>query len=216
MSTQDQAAQLAEHVDELVLYWPALTDALDRDQGGAASATAVATSSPVLSAPVNLDVLRATSTMEQEVPTTAAWCASVVAEQSAARPVAGHLPHFPRWHARMVATAAVRGAERLAITVAAWRSLCKRAIGLLVADRPLGEYCPRHDQPLTELVAPGDEGWLTLRAGEPGPTVSWIHVHAVVCRRCGSRWAPSQYLWLGRLIRDAARRRAQPDRAEAA
>lgn len=206
--------QLTADLDELTTLWPALAEALQRDHTPGTDDKVTATGN-TLTIPVNVDVLRTLATLNGEIPNTAWWCCNILAEpHNPNRDIPGHLRHMPRWYDRMNATNVPDHAHSLATTIRRWRNDAKTAIGLRVRDRHLGQYCPRHDDPLNELVAPGDEGWLRYRHTDPNgrptdATIDWTHTDAVLCRTCGATWTPGQYLLLGRLLRDADHRRTQ-------
>lgn len=201
---------LADDVDELTVLAPALRGALGRDQG-AAEGERVSTSR-AFGLPVNADVLRALDVLAS-VPSIAWWAANVVGEpHNAARGLLDHLRHFPRQHERMLVTAAAEQAAQLAGSLNRLLREVKLALGLRTVDRRLGHFCPLHDAPLVELVAPGDVGTLRYarldRQGRPvGPSVSWVHTDAVLCRSCGASWTPDRYVLLGRMLRQADARR---------
>lgn len=202
---------LVDDVTELLILWPHLAAALERDQG-AAEAEKVSGDAGMFGLPVNADVLDALRILGEQVPALASWAAGIVAEPATSRTVDNHLRHFPRFHERMLVTAAVTEAAELAAGVHAMLRQVKLAVGLRTVDRRLGQYCPLHDDPLRELIAPGDEGELCYRrldrAGQPiAPTVTWRRSDCALCRHCGAAWEPSQYLLLGRLLRDADTRR---------
>jgi hypothetical protein len=203
---------LVDDVTELLILWPHLGVALERD-AGAPEAEKVS-GGGTFGLPVNADVLQALERLNRDVPALAFWAMRVVAETPAQRDIEGHLRHFPRFHERMLVTAAVHEAGQFAARVHDLVRHVKLAIGLLTHDRRLGHYCPLHDEPLCELVAPGDKGTLRYRcldrAGQPvAPAVEWSRTDCALCRHCGASWAPSQYLLLGRLLRDADNRRVQ-------
>lgn len=201
---------LVDDVTELLILWPHLAGALERDQGAAAER--VSGDPGTFGLPVNADVLDALRVLGEEVPQLASWAAAVVAEPHIGRTVDGHLSHFPRFHERMLVTAAVAEAGQLAAGVHAMLRQVKLAVGLRTVDRRLGQFCPLHDDPLSELTAPGDEGFLRYRhldrEGRPvEPSVQWRRTDCALCRRCGAAWAPGQYLLLGKLLREADTRR---------
>lgn len=206
---------LVDDVTELLILWPHLAAALERDQG-AAESEKVSGDAGTFGLPVNADVLDALRTLGEEVPAIASWAAGVIAESPASRTTDQHIRHFPRMHERMLVTAAVQEAAHLAVAVHGLLRQVKVAIGLRTADRRLGQFCPLHDDPLRELIAPGDEGVLRYRrldrAGQPiAPVVEWRRSDCALCRHCGAAWEPSQYLLLGRLLRDADTRRLAAD-----
>jgi hypothetical protein len=201
----------ADDITELLILWPHLTVALERDQGVIAEER-VSGDPGTFGLPVNADVLEALRLLHLDVPTLAQWAAGVVAEPHLGRAIDEHLRHFPRFHERMLVTAAVAEAGRLAASVHTLLRRVKLAVGLRTVDRRLGQYCPLHDDPLRELVAPGAEGELSYRrldrAGQPiAPTVTWTHTDCALCRQCGAAWAPGQYLLLGKLLLEADKRR---------
>ncbi|HET8681275.1 MAG TPA: hypothetical protein VFM54_05305 [Micromonosporaceae bacterium] len=186
---------LTDAIDELALIWPALTDATERDRG--VSTGERVTTSPVLLAPVNADVLDALDIL----------AAGLGRVRDLHR-----LPHQLDQYRDADDQAS---AHRLLATVTHCRTIARRAIGLTTPDRPLGEHCPLHDDPLTELVIPGDQGQLCWRsrdpAGQPvGLSVVWRREDVVTCpwRSCGARWTPGQQMRLRGLLRAAEGRRA--------
>ncbi len=202
---------LVDDVTELLILWPHLAGALERDQGPI-DTERVSGGEGTFGLPVNADVLEAVRILNLDVPTLAQWASGIVAEPHQSRSVDDHLRHFPRFHERMLVTAAIHEAARLAASVHALLRQVKLAVGLRTVDRRLGQFCPLHDHPLRELVAPGDEGELCYRrldrAGQPiAPTVTWRRSDCALCRHCGAAWEPSQYLLLGRLLREADARR---------
>jgi hypothetical protein len=196
---------------ELGILWPHLVEALERDagvpQGGRVSGAATE-----LGLPVNADAMIALQAIAEGLPRIAAWAAGVVAEQPVTRTVDGHLRHLPRLHERMLVTAAAAEAGQLADAVHALLRTAKLAVGLRLPDRRLGQFCPLHDDVLTELIAPGDEGILRYRyldhAGQPiAPAVEWQRHDAALCRHCRAAWTPDLYLLLRRLLAEADNRR---------
>lgn len=180
----DQARQfLTEHLDELHLLTPALHDALQRDHTPE-TGNKVAIGGITLTIPVNTDVLRALN----EIPIT-------------------YLPYYLGDFEQALSTGHIAAARQICSNVNHWRHLAKRALGLLLYDRPLHQPCPQHDDPLTELIALGDEGW--LQHDSRGYYVQWQRDQRVWCRHCGSLWEPRQMLLLGRLLRWAEKRRAE-------
>lgn len=202
---------LVDDITELLILWPHLAAALERDQG-AAEAEKVSGDAGTIGLPVNADVLEAIACLAAEVPTLAQWAAETCAEKPGVRAIDDHLRHFPRWHERMLVTAAIHEAAQLAAALHSLLRQVKLALGLRTVDRRLGQFCPLHDDPLRELIAPGDEGVLRYRrldrAGQPiAPAVEWRRSDCALCRHCGAAWAPSQYLLLGKLLREADMRR---------
>jgi hypothetical protein len=174
---------LIEHLEELAQLTPALTEALARDHTPN-TGTRIAVSGLTLSLPVNPDVLRALN----EIPIT-------------------YLPYYLADFEHAISTGDQATAKHITTQAGHWRRLAKRALGLLLYDRPLAQPCPQHDLPLTELVALGDEGWITQDSR--GLYVKWLKDQRIWCRHCGSLWEPRQMLLLGRLLRWAEKRRNQ-------
>lgn len=178
---QQAGERLEEHVAELHLLQPALRTALEHDHTPMPG-NRVTTGGISLTLPVNADVHRAL----EEIPY-------------------GYLHGYPADFQQAVSAGDLAVAKRISRDVDHWRRLAKRALGLLHYDRPLGQPCPQHDEPLTELVALGDEGWL-IRDRE-GFYVRWHRDQRVWCRHCGSVWDTRQMLLLGRLLKWADQRR---------
>lgn len=205
---------LVNDVTELLILQPHLERALERDAGTSTEARVSGGTDPAFSLPVNADAFAALITLGSEVPALAYWAAGIVAEAPEVRSINGHLRHMPRWHERMLVTAAIDDAAHLAASLHAILRHVKLALGLRTADRPLGQFCPLHDVPLRELIAPGNEATLRYarldRDGQPiDVAVEWTRHDAAECRYCGASWAPSQYLMLGRMMREADARRLQ-------
>ncbi|WP_431881558.1 hypothetical protein [Micromonospora chalcea] len=199
------ATTLTPTVAELLLLVPALDAALHRDAGTGDDERSGSSVTPGL--PVNTDVLACMATLHGEVPATARWVSRLLGEPMIDRTLVGHLGHLVRWHDRLTATNATAEATQLVANVERWLRSARRVLGLSTPDRRLPEYCPVHDDPLTQLVVPGDEGWLAKVRG--GYTVGWHRAEYVRCRHCGTTWAPGQYATLGRQLRDADRRRVE-------
>lgn len=203
-------------VTELLILWPHLAGALEKDAGTATDAVRVSGSAdPALSLPVNADVLGALTELSAEVPALAYQASRLVREPFQDRTVDDHLRHMPRWHERMLVTAAISEAAELAAAVHGLLHTVKASLGLRIPDRKLGQFCPLHDDPLRELVAPGPEGTLRYdrvdRDGKPvRVAVDWSYDNAVVCRSCSASWSPGPpMLLLSRLMRDADDRRTR-------
>lgn len=201
-----------DEVAELSILWPAIGEALEKDAGVLADAERVS-GGTAIGLPVNADVFAASIMLTTEVPALAYWACSVIAEPPALRTVGAHLQHFPRWHERMLVTAALAEAAHLAVAVRSMLASAKLALGLRTPDRRLGQYCPMHDDPLCELIMPGDVATLRYtrldRDGRPvTPAVEWTRREAAVCSACSASWEPGDYLALGRLMRQADARRS--------
>ncbi|MEU7904128.1 hypothetical protein [Actinoplanes sp. NPDC049118] len=203
---------LADFIDELLVLWPALPTALARD-AGIQTGERVTTSENVHTVPLNVDVAAVLVDLHREIPDWARWAAETAGETpTASGGIPGHLRRIQALHDRLSGLGRTRDAERLATTVHAWLTACRRALGLNRPDRPFGEHCPRHDQPLTALVLPGDHGHLrytrTDRHGHPiDAHIVWSRIEIVCCRHCDAMWTPERYMLLGRLIRQANRDR---------
>lgn len=202
---------LADDVAELLILIPHLDLALERDAGTSGEPTSGG-ADPAFRLPVNADVLAAVHTLDRRVPSLARWAADACAEPHLGRPIIDHVRHFPRWHERMLVTAAQHEAEHFAGEVADTLRYVKLALGLRTPDRRLGRPCPMHDEPIYGLITPGSVATLRYSRldaeGQPiGVAVDWAHDPSAVCRLCGASWHPSQYLMLGRLMREADARR---------
>lgn len=205
------AIQLADDAAELLMLYPHLGPALERDQGAADEERV--SGSGALRLPVNADVLEALRLVAGELVPLIRWAAGVIGEPLPGR---GHVDiairHLPRIHERMLVTAASIEADALAAGVRRTLRRIQLALGLRTLDRHLGQFCPLHDDPLSELIVPGDEGILSYRrvnlAGQPiAPTVEWRRSDCALCRHCRAAWQPGQYLLLGKLLREADSRR---------
>jgi hypothetical protein len=184
ISSADQTRQrLIEHLDELAQLTPALQDALQRDHTPE-TGNKIAIGGVTLSIPINTDVLRALD----EIPI-------------------GYLHNCLADYEHALSIGNTAAARQIGRNAEHWRRLTKRALGLLQYDRTLNQPCPQHDEPLTELLALGDEGW--LHHDNHGYYVQWQKDQRIWCRHCGSLWQPNQMLLLGRLLKWAAKRRAE-------
>jgi hypothetical protein len=202
--------ELQEAVEELLVLWPALPTALPRD-AGVQSGERVAVSENVHTVPLNVDVAAVITDLTWQIPDWTRW-AGTNAGVSVVADITQQLRQLPAIHHRLVELGRTRDAERLATTVHAWLTACRRALGLNRPDRPIGEMCPRHDEPLQPLVQPGDHGHLRYakldQHGHPiDAYIDWSHIEIVLCRHCDSTWTPERYILLGRLIRQANRDR---------
>lgn len=203
------ADSVRDDLAELTLLWPALADALERDAGTVTDERVNGTTN-VHTIPVNPEVLRTVTSLLREVPDTARWATSAVAEpHNPARDVLAHLRHFQRLYDRLSGLNQGADAGHLARTISGWLDQTKTAVGLKIRDRRLGQFCPVHDEPLAELVTPGDEGWIEDSAATGGNTIRWRRDDVVLCRHCGTTWAPSRFLFLGRMLVEADDRRVQ-------
>ena len=81
-----------------------------------------------------------------------------------------------------------------------------------LADALQRDHTPDRDERVTSssgssVAAPVNNDVLT--DARTGLAVTWRHVEAVLCRHCGTTWAPPQYLLPGRLLRHADKRRVK-------
>jgi hypothetical protein len=209
-------AQLADIIDELQVLWPALPIALPRD-AGTSNGERVTTSEQVHTVPLNVEVAAVITDLERAIPDWTSWAART-AGLGAHGDVPACLRQLPGIHQRLLTLGRTRDAQRLADTAQRWLSAARKALGLDAPDQPFGEPCPRHDQPLTGLMRPGDVGhlhWTKLdRAGHPvDPTITWTHTDVVYCRHCDSIWTPDRYRFLYRLVKQAKTEREAVDAA---
>lgn len=183
---------LADRIAELRLLWPALPAALPRDSGTQAGER-VNGSPDIHVIPINPHV------------------AAVI------RRLAPHMPQLTLLEQQYGdAYTNWRPADAWPITNQITRMLtdARNALGLNRPDIPIGAHCPRHDQPLTDLVTPGDRGELRYDSIGPagelvGGWIRWTHTDLVVCHHCREEWPPRRYLWLSRLVAEADARRAE-------
>lgn len=207
------SGDLDDVIAELLILWPALPDALPRD-AGTQTGERVATTTTVHSVPLNVDVAAVLVDLRRAIPQWTAWAAEAAGQGATAHSgIPRNLQRLPALHDALSGLGQTRDAQRLTDTVHTWNTACRRALGLNRPDRPIGEPCPNHDDPLTVLVQPGDHGHLRytrLDHGRPvDATIEWSSVEVLLCRHCDAVWSPSRYFWLGRLIRDANHRRTQ-------
>jgi hypothetical protein len=193
---------IADQLDELAVLWPALPAALARD-AGTTSGERVTTSENVHTIPLNPDV------------------ASALHRLNAAIPSLNYLHNLATEYAGHYDNQRTTEAQQLANTIHSWLTDARHALGLNRPDRPIGEHCPQHDDPITPLVTPGDRGHLAYDHldfhGRPvNPWIRWERQEIVTCRHCHQQWTPGQYMWLGRLIRWANNRRTPQPREDEA
>ncbi|AGL19514.1 hypothetical protein [Actinoplanes sp. N902-109] len=214
-------AHLDDLVQELLVLWPALPTALPRDTGPS-SDERVATSENVHTVPLNVEVAAVITDLRRAIPDWTRWAEDVL---GVTYPPTGNVVNALRrlagLHDQLAQRGRARDAERLAAAAHGWLSSCRRALGLDRPDQATDMHCPNHDEPLTKLVQPGDEGQLRYAKldshGRPvNPYVTWRHIEVVCCRHCDALWTPDRYMFLGRLIRQADRRRAEQDTGDAA
>jgi len=202
------ATAFVNDIEQLMILTPYLDAALAADEGGPAEAERViGGTDPAMRIPVDAATLQALAALAKEVPRTAAWAALVVAEQPKWRTVEGHLRHFPRWHERMLVTAATAEAAMLAGVAETLLSQVRLALGLRTPARRLGQLCPLHDDPAEELILPGDEADPVVTRGQITGIV-WTRHDRATCSHCGASWAPGELLALSRLLRAADERRS--------
>lgn len=208
---------LGDAITELLVLWPALPTALPRD-AGVQSGERVTTSENVHSVPLNVDVAAVLVDLRRTIPQWTTWAAQTAGESATTHAdIPACLRRLPALHDHLNDLGQTRDAERLHTAIRDWLNAARHALGLNRPDRPIGEHCPRHDNPLTALIQPGDHGHLrytTLdRHGQPiDAYIEWSHIEIVLCRHCDAMWTPERYIHLGRLIRQANRdRQAMPD-----
>lgn len=174
---------------DLAALFPALTDALTRDNTPADGRT-------VLSAGgvVNTDVFHAILTLNDEIPAAVAAAAAAAGEPWQPRPPLTCLHAIPRLAARLAALNKPAPAACLENHVRRWTRMTKLALGLRTPDTPLGYNCPLHDQP-SPLVALGAEGFL-----RDDMTVYWQHAALIWCPLCDASWPADRWPMLGRLL----------------
>ena len=184
---------VAGQAAELRQLWPVLPAALPAD-GGTTTGERVRTSGNVHTIPIN---------------------PAVAATISRLAPHMSHLAQYIREYTDAYHNHRTQDAAPIARNISNWLTQARTALGLNRPDRPIGAHCPHHDQPHTELVTPGDHGHLDYTSITADGTLTdgwirWDHTDLVCCRHCRQQWTPSQYPWLGRLVRYADQRRAVP------
>lgn len=203
---------LDDAIAELLVLWPALPTALPRD-AGTQSDERVTTSENIHSIPLNADVAAVILDLTRAIPDWTRWAAQSAAESATSHTdVPACLRRLPALHDRLSALGHTRDAERLHNAIHGWLTAARKALGLNRPGRPIGEHCPRHDDPLTPLIQPGDHGHLRYtkldRHGHPiDPVIEWSRIEIVLCHHCDAIWTPERYMLLGRLIRQANRDR---------
>lgn len=175
--------------DDLAALFPALAEALTRDN-------APADSRSVLSAGgvVNADVLHAMLTLAAEIPASVTSASDDLGEPWQPRPPLTCLRAIPRLHDRFTAVHWKAHAGRLEDDVRRWTRMTKLALGLRTPDMPIGWDCPLHDEP-SPLTALGSEGFL-----RDDMTVMWQHAATIWCPLCGASWLADRWPLLGRLL----------------
>ncbi len=213
---------LDDTIAELLVLWPALPTALPRD-AGIQSGERVATSENVHSVPLNVDVAAVLVDLRRAIPDWTRWAAETASESATSHAdVPACLRRLPALHDHLNGLGRSRDAERLTTAAHGWLRAARNALGLNRPDRPIGEHCPRHDDPLQPLVQPGDHGHLRYTRldhhGHPSDaSIHWSRIEIVCCRHCDAMWTPERYMLLGRLIRQANRdRNKQPETSDAA
>ena len=209
---------LDDAIAELIVLWPALPTALPRD-AGVQTGERVTTSENVHNIPLNADVADVILDLTRNIPEWTRWAAEA-ANMTPVGELTHQLEQLPAIHHRLLELGRTHKADTIATIAHGWLDAARRALGLNRPDRHFGEHCPRHDQPLTPLVLPGEHVHLRYTKldhhGQPvDPTIEWQRVEIVLCRHCNAMWTPERYMLLGRLIRQARRDRehAQADDA---
>lgn len=212
-------SELRDAVDELLVLWPALPTALPRD-AGTSDSERVTVSENVHTVPLNVDVAAVITDLGRAIPEWVAWAAQAAGEGlTVFAGIPGHLKRIPALHDRLSGLERTRDAERLHNTTLGWLGACRRALGLDRPDRPTGLHCPRHDEPLTHLVQPGDHGHLRYAKLDShshpiDPQIAWSRIEIILCPHCESTWTPDRYMLLGRLIRQADRERTETEETD--
>lgn len=206
---------IVREVAELAQLWPALGDALGKDQSPTYGDRVSISSDVEAGLPVNLDVAEAIRYLAQQIPAAAAYARRLLAEPPFTNSIDAMLAHdFTRWHGRLVDLGDQDHADLLAQAVTDWLGRARVALGLTIPDRHLGQMCPGHDDPLVELVEPGATADLRHATRTTAAALTWTRTTAVYCRWCRNTWTPGPgYLALDRELKTASRRR---DRTSAA
>jgi hypothetical protein len=158
---------LVDDVTELLILWPHLTAALERDQGAAGSEK-VSGDPGTFGLPVNADVLEALRLLTWTCRYSPSGRPASSPNRTSAGPSTTTYATSPASMSACWSPRRSRGGT-LAVSVHAMLRQVKLAVGLRTVDRRLGQFCPLHDDPLRELIAPGDEGVLRYRprSGRP-------------------------------------------------
>lgn len=205
--------QVDQAVDELLMLWPQLAGALQRDQGAPSGERVTTSSTAHARIPVNADVLAAVEELDRDAWITVYRARQFLGEPSEMTSIQETIRSTGILYRRLVGRERGDEAKRLAGSVFRWHRLVRQAIGLSRHAQPLrgdgGEiHCPLHDDPLTVLRQRGDEG--TLHDRRAVERITWRSGEGVYCpeETCRARWSPAEYGLLGRLVEAAQERRA--------
>lgn len=211
--------QVDDAVNELLVLWPQLANALERD-AGASENERVTTTTTVTGVPVNVDVLYAIEMLQKETWWLAASARSVLHEPGTARSIEDAINSCAILYRRLVGRGYEAEAYQLAQIVLRWRYFARTAIGLSRRAKPLqgdGEpvFCPLHDSPLIQLRLRGDEGTLDLAAKGSREAITWRRGGGLYCplKGCDGAWGPSEYAFLGRMVAEQRFRIAKQESA---
>jgi hypothetical protein len=196
--------------DEVRLLWPALVDALPRDQGTGSGRRGGA---PLTAIPVNEDVadtLQAIATGAIVLEHTVAvrlgstWLLDLLGTPYDGDLLDALLRAAPPAYRRLTATNAADHALTLADTIHGWQHTLRRALRLSQRPIRLGQDCPVCTIP-TPLLAGGAEGTLAARRrlADPSPTtdaIAWRHSERIWCPACATEWPRGQWRHLGHVL----------------
>lgn len=211
--------QVDDAVEELLVLWPKLHEALPRDAGGNDSER-VRASANVFAALVNQDVSGAIKLLRDEASPAAMEARTVLGEPGDAQPVERTVESLGILYRRLAARGYVGEARKLAASVLHWRRVARTAIGLSRRATPLqGDgrpiFCPLHDAPLVTLRHRGDEGTLDETARGDREAIRWRSGGGLYCplRGCNGEWGPGEFAFLGRLVAEQRTRLSHQESA---
>lgn len=196
--------------DEVRLLWPALVDALPRDQGVGGGRRGGA---PLTAIPVNEDVADALQAvavgaliLDTAITTRLGpnWMIDLHVPYIAGDLLDALLRGAPAAYRRLTATNAAAEAERVADTIYGWQHTLRRCLRLSQRPIRLGQDCPVCTIP-TPLLAGGAEGTLAARRrlADPSPTtdaIAWRHSERIWCPACATEWPRGQWRHLGHVL----------------
>lgn len=212
--------QVDDAVNELLLLWPQLAHALQRDAGTSENER-VTTSASVHTLPMNMDVLGAIRILQQETWPAALEARTLLNEPGAFRGTTKTIESCAILYRRLVGRGYDTEARELARIVLRWQHVTRTAIGLSRRAKPLhgdGEavFCPLHDAPLVQLRLRGDEGTVNQDTRGNREAITWRSGGGLYCphKGCRGEWGPSEFPFLGRLVAEQRARLAQHQQAE--
>lgn len=198
--------QVDDAVEELLVLWPKLHEALPRDVG-VNDGERVSASSNVSASLVNQDVSGAIKLLRDEASPAAMEARTVLGEPGDAQPVERTIESLGILYRRLAARGYVGEARKLAASVVHWHRVARSAIGLSRRPTPLqgdgrAVHCPLHDAPLVTLRHRGDEGTLDETARGDREAIRWRSGGGLYCplRECAGGWGPGEFAFLGRLV----------------